>query len=191
MNTVILNSIQSDDKLYNILKSFLFEELSKAGFKNEFIDLFSKNIEYCNGCGYCGEKKVGVCVKKDDMTEIYYELANSKIYIFISPITFGGFNSELKKAIDRISPLGVSGYTIYKGELHHPMRYDNPKMFFTIGILDNDYPEQEETFKLVSERLEKAFFSPKTASLVLNKDMNVDSIQLKIKESLEKLGVIS
>lgn len=123
MQALILNSLEPENDLYNTVKASITEELSKAGYKNKFINLREKNIEYCNGCGYCGEKEVGVCVKKDDMAEIYPEMANSEMYVFISPISFGGFDSEHKKVIDRISPLGVSGYTIHRGELHHPMRY--------------------------------------------------------------------
>ena len=191
MQALILNSLEQENELYNAVTTSLTGELSKAGYKSKFINLRDKNIEYCNGCGYCGEKEVGVCVKKDDMTEIYPEMANSELYVFISPISFGGFDSEHKKVIDRICPLGVSCYTIHRGELHHPMRYKNPEMFLSIGILKDNFPEQEETFKLVSERLEKAFFASKAKALVFKRDTNVNIIEKNIKEAFEEMGLMS
>lgn len=97
--------------------------------------------------------------------------------LFVSNIRFGGFDSEFKKALDRFSTMGVGCYTIHQGELHHPMRYPNPKMLLAVGVLDEESLELAATYKKLSERLQKAFFVSKARSLVFNK--HADTVFLR------------
>lgn len=65
----------------------------------EFI-LRDKNIGDCLGCGAC-QGNGGVCVQKDDMTEIYDAMKNADAIVFASPVYFYTWTSLMKRVIDR------------------------------------------------------------------------------------------
>ena len=191
MKAVILNSLAVEEELNSIIKPFINQHLSKLGYEVKIFNLSERNIAPCTGCDYCFEQEVGVCCKKDDMQDIYPELANSEFYIFITPISFGGFNSELKKAIDRFMPLILPTYTINKGELHHPLRYNNPKKITTIGFLKEHFKEQKNTFELVTKRLEKAFFLSRAVTVIAKETEDNSLLEKKIKEGLNEMGAVN
>ncbi|MEJ6951583.1 flavodoxin family protein [Natronospora cellulosivora (SeqCode)] len=190
MRVLLLNALKEDSGVNNFIEEIITKELAFLACQSKLINVREKEIEYCTGCGYCGEKEPGVCIKKDDMQEIYPEMANSEMYILISSISFGGFHSELKKVIDRICPLALSTYNMHRGELHHVMRYPNPRHLLSIGFMFDDIPEQKKTYKLATERIEKAFFVEKAATLTFRKDQERDFLAEEIKKAISELELI-
>ena len=60
----------------------------------------NKNINYCLGCRACKLNK-GICIHKDDMTEILDKIISSNIIVFASPVYFYSFNAQMKAIMDR------------------------------------------------------------------------------------------
>ncbi|MFW6264965.1 MAG: hypothetical protein ACOC3B_02550 [Bacillota bacterium] len=171
------------------IRQMLKKELEKQNYIVDWVDLASKEVLYCNGCNHCWSVKPGVCAKNDDMVDIFPKLANSELQIFITSISFGGFNSDLNKVLDRYVAMGVPTYRVYKGQLHHPVRYPNPELFMTIGILRNKNGRQEKTFELTSERMATCFYAKKAAAVVLKEETEVHENLQKVKIGLEKIEV--
>ncbi len=191
MKALVLSGLESKNDIYAKVKDILEVEIGNQSYEMDWIDLTEKEIEYCNGCSHCSNIKPGLCAKNDDMQEIFPLMANSEFLIFLSPISFGGFNSELKKAVDRYSALGLPTYTIHRGELHHPPRYENPELFMSIGILEKENEKFQETFKLVSSRIAISCFAEREATVLLKKEQNHDSILTELKRGLLEMGLIS
>ena len=185
MNCLILNGLQKDSDFYCKIKDNLIKTLIENNIKNNWIDLFEKDIEYCRGCGYCNMENPGICIKNDDMQKIFPLMANSEVLIFVSPIKFGCINSQLKKAIDRYSVMGLPTYSVHKGELHHSTRYNNPSYFMSIGILEQPDEDMEDTFKLVSDRNANCFFADESESLIFNGSIKDNEIKIKLQKQLK------
>lgn len=62
--------------------------------------LRDKTIGDCMGCGVCQENG-GICVQKDDMTEIYDAMKKADIIVLASPVYFYTWTSLMKRMIDR------------------------------------------------------------------------------------------
>lgn len=62
--------------------------------------LRDKTIGDCMGCGVCQENG-GICVQKDDMTEIYDAMKKADIIVLASPVYFYIWTSLMKRMIDR------------------------------------------------------------------------------------------
>lgn len=191
MKALILSGLDSQSTVYVDVKDTLQKELKNLDFQSEWIDLTEKNIKYCTGCGYCSNNKPGICVLNDDMQEIFPEMANSEFLIFLCSISFGGYNSQLKKAVDRYSALGLPTYTVHKGELHHPGRYPNPDLFMSIGVLNEENKQYRETFELVSNRSAISFFASKSTTVIFNQFEDTNIIHENIKKGFDKMGLIS
>ena len=64
------------------------------------IVLKDKTIGDCLGCGAC-QRNGGICVQKDDMTEIYHEMKKADVIVLASPVYFYTWTSLMKRMIDR------------------------------------------------------------------------------------------
>lgn len=62
--------------------------------------LKEKTFGDCLGCGVC-QGNGGVCVQKDDMTEIYEAMKKADVIVFVSPVYFYSWTSLMKRMIDR------------------------------------------------------------------------------------------
>lgn len=62
--------------------------------------LKGKTIGDCMGCGVC-QANGGICVQKDDMTEIYEAMKKADVIVLASPVYFYTWTSLMKRMIDR------------------------------------------------------------------------------------------
>ncbi|MFW6238823.1 MAG: hypothetical protein ACOC5A_06275 [Halanaerobiales bacterium] len=124
------------------------------------------------------------------MQDIFPRMAGSEFHVFLSSVSFGGYNSALKKAIDRYSALGLPTYTFNRGEFHHPPRYPNPEKFLSVGILKEEDSRQEATFELVSERLAVSSFVSSWGSVILYQDRREEEIRESIKKGFTEMGPV-
>lgn len=71
----------------------------EAGNDVEKLQLSELHIEYCSACYAC--KKLGHCVKQDDMEFILDEMRVSDVIVLATPVYFYTMNAQLKTMIDR------------------------------------------------------------------------------------------
>lgn len=118
----------------------------KAVFgESDWIDLRDYTILPCQSCGSCGTRTPGACVLKDDFEQLARRLAKHDSFVFLTPITFGGYSSTLKYFLDRIMCFCLPLYRAYNDKLLHPMRYDWRRL---IGIGVDIYGMgQQEVFE--------------------------------------------
>ena len=64
------------------------------------IVLKDKTIGDCMGCGAC-QKNSGICIQKDDMSEIYDAMKKADVIVLASPVYFYTWTSLMKRMIDR------------------------------------------------------------------------------------------
>ncbi len=150
MNTVVLDGFDEKSQIEDILKN---SPLNGSG-NFDYFKISNYNILPCLSCGSCCDKTPGQCLIDDDHKVIIEKIALSDKLIFLSPIRYGGYSSNLKKILDRLMLLGTPFYTVKNGNLLHKMRYDL-KDLISIGEIDfslNYADEAIEAFKLLSER---------------------------------------
>lgn len=72
----------------------------EAGHDVEKVFLADKTVNYCKGCYACSHTK-GVCVHKDDMTELLEQMIRADVLVLATPVYFYNMNAQLKTVIDR------------------------------------------------------------------------------------------
>jgi multimeric flavodoxin WrbA len=104
-------------------------------------------IAPCAGCFGCWTRTPGECVIKDDAREVVGSYVGSDLVVYVTPVTFGGFSSQLKKLLDRII-LSVLDprFTVVGGEVHHRLRYRRYPKTVGFGTLPSSDPEAERLF---------------------------------------------
>lgn len=133
MKVLILNGSLKGDSSLALLEEVLVKELEERGWDVSSILLSEKKIANCMGCFGCWIKTPGQCVIKDFGRQIPEMMINSELVISLSPVTFGGFSSEMKKAMDRIIPLMMPYFVKIDGEIHHQARYERYPSLMNLG----------------------------------------------------------
>ncbi len=107
------------------------------------LKLRDMDIGYCRCCASCAK---GECMLKDQGIEVVNSYKDSEVIIFLTPIKYGAYSKNLKKAVDRLLPIGSAFLQIKEGYMIHKMPYNN-KIFLVIGIGDKHSQMEEEAFK--------------------------------------------
>ena len=81
----------------------------------------------------CWFKSPGKCHVADDQLEISRKFIESDLVIFLTPITFGGYSSTLKKMVDHMIQNTLPFFATHGGEIHHLQRYERYPDVLTIG----------------------------------------------------------
>jgi NAD(P)H-dependent FMN reductase len=91
-------------------------------------------ISPCLNCGGCEE--TGICVVKDDMTQIYDDIRTAERIIFASPIFFMNVSAQAKGLIDRCQSFWCEKYLLNKTIPTGP--HGRKGLILLVGALEKD-----------------------------------------------------
>lgn len=170
VKALILDGSESGDETAKRLLLLLGETLGNHGLESESIFLRDKHIAPCVGCFNCWLKTPGLCVVADDAREVSRAMIRSDLLIFFSPVTFGGYSWQLKKALDRSICLISPAFTKIGGEVHHKPRYPRYPRLLGIGVAQRNNPESARIFCNLVTRNAINLQAPAHAAAVLHDD---------------------
>ncbi|MDD4903095.1 MAG: flavodoxin family protein [Candidatus Bipolaricaulis sp.] len=145
----------------------LQQALADAGHLAEVIPLRERTIAPCRGCFGCWIKTPGECVIDDDGRAVARSIARCDVLVYLTPVTFGGVSSELKKALDRMIPNLSPFFARVCGETHHQRRYRKTPRWIGLGVLSQPDCEAERVFKTLVERNALNLQSERVAAAVV------------------------
>jgi multimeric flavodoxin WrbA len=189
MKALILNGSQKGDDSLALLERILVTELEAQGWNVDSILLHEKKIANCMGCFGCWTKTPGLCVINDFGRQIPGQMINSDLVVYLSPVTFGGYSSVLKKAMDRIVPLMMPFFMKIDGEIHHKTRYAKYPRMMSLGLMPGPDDESEKLFRALLTRNAINFHAPGHASEVFLKDDSEEKIRAGVARALVNAGV--
>jgi multimeric flavodoxin WrbA len=131
------------------------------------LDLDAMTIKPCRGCFACWVKHPGTCAIRDGQEPVLRAMAAADLQLWITPVTFGGYSSALKKALDRFIPNALPFFVTRQGEVHHPRRYEKRRNLVVIGTLPGADPAAEAVFHKLARRNGLNLDSALTESLVV------------------------
>lgn len=148
MKTLILDGSHAGDPMAGKLNAALHAQLSDA----ETLVLREQKIGNCAGDFFCWVRSPGLCNTDDDNRVIAEKIMQSNLVVYLTPVTFGGYSSALKRAVDHqiqnISPF----FTTINGEIHHQRRYPTYPSTLTIGWMDAPDTQAEAVFRHLAGR---------------------------------------
>jgi len=146
MKATLLNGAPAGDSYLDAVAAALADARPAADWAVTSWALRDEQIAHCIGCFECWTKTPGLCRINDAGREVARSVIQSDLTIFLTPVTFGGYSSELKKAVDRIICLISPFFTQIDGEVHHHARYARYPRLLGVGALPAPQPAQEEIF---------------------------------------------
>lgn len=187
MKATFLNGCTTGGELASTLNEMVLSELNRAGFAVKPYVLKDEKIAPCMGCFECWVKTPGICVRTDIARDIARDIVQSEVLIYLTPVVFGGYSSELKKALDRSIPIILPFFQNMEGEIHHKARYKHYPNLLVLGFLNKPNPEYEKTFRSLVERNAINMHNAKILSEIFvdgeEKEVSIrESIQISVRE---------
>jgi multimeric flavodoxin WrbA len=191
MKAIILNGFKKENGKMARIHDLMLEELKNLNWDATSINLEDKNIAYCLGCFGCWVQTPGECVIKDHEAEIVKQLVQSDLVIYFTPITFGGYSSILKKALDRQISRVLPYFTKVNGEIHHIQRYEKLQSLIGVGILENPDNEKREVFKTLIYRNSLNGASPYHQAIIYEEGQDPLEFSNDFNKTLMEIEVVS
>jgi multimeric flavodoxin WrbA len=159
MKAILLDGSFANDTTGERIRSALTWHLQNRGWNIETIILREKKIGQCTGNFLCWIRTPGVCHLNDNNRLVAGVIAASDLMVYLTPLTFGGYSSALKRMVDHqiqnISPF----FTKVEGETHHQHRYQKYPDFLAVGWMEKGDPSAEAIFRHLVQRNAINFFA--------------------------------
>ena len=99
MKILVIESSPHKNGSSNLLAENFIKGAKEAGHEIIVFDAGHSNIHPCTGCDYCGMSNP--CCQKDDMAFVREQILSSHMVVFVTPLYYFGFSTQLKTVIDR------------------------------------------------------------------------------------------
>ena len=160
------------------------------GHQLEEIVLRDQNMSRCTGCFGCWVKKPGLCIYQDDSQKVAGRIANAQLLVMLTPITFGGYSSLLKNALDRQLPVLLPFFEKVEGEVHHALRYESYPTMLVVGSIEKENKLHENVFARLVKRNSINGHAPRSNSLVVYDKETREAVSRKLDHVLDGMGVV-
>lgn len=184
MKAVILDGSREGNGALSAAHRIVLDELAGMGWEVQTFVLRALNISYCRGCFECWVKTPGVCVSTGAGRDIARAVIQSDLTVFLTPVTFGGYSSELKKAVDHLIGLVSPFFMRIRGETHHKPRYARYPRLLGLGMLPAADGESERIFTTLVERNAVNMHSPSHAAGIILSDSPLSEVQAEVRALL-------
>jgi multimeric flavodoxin WrbA len=187
MNAILLDGSKEDGDTGERVRTALAAELQTQGWDVEHIVLREKKIGPCAGDFFCWIRSPGVCNVDDDNRGIAASIVASDLMVYLTPVTFGGYSSALKRMVDHqiqnVSPF----FAKIEGETHHHKRYQKNPDLLAVGWIDAPDERSETVFRHLVQRNALNFYAQNSVSGVVVAGQTDGEIQASAQKWLNEL----
>jgi multimeric flavodoxin WrbA len=187
MKAILLDGSHENDGTGERARAALAAELQDQGWEVEHVLLRERDIGPCAGDFFCWVRTPGTCMLDDDNRTIAAAIVASDLVVYLTPVTFGGYSSALKRMVDHqiqnVSPF----FAQVEGETHHQKRYRKNPDLLAVGWLDAPEPRSEAIFRHLVRRNAINFFAERSASGVVFSGQPDEQIQASVRNLLGTL----
>lgn len=190
MKILLLDGSCKDQEYNDRLFQLVHHNLQASGQNLKTHDLSQLTIAPCLGCFGCWFQTPGECVIRDDGRLIAKEWVQSDVAVFFTPIVFGGYSSNLKKALDRFIPNVLPFFRIHHNEIHHLPRYSHYPDLIFLGTLTEKDQSLEHTFYQLTQRNILNMCPAYSSSTVIYDHQTGDEIKKQLEKVLKEVKII-
>lgn len=152
MKALILDGAVALRDMADAVVATLEPQLVARGLAVTRHELSRLDIPDCKGDFGCWTVTPGLCVQPGPHRDLARDLIQSDLVVWLTPVTFGGYSSALKKALDHLIPLVSPLMTTVDGETHHPARYPRFPSLLVIGLAEQREPSEAAVFERLVQR---------------------------------------
>ena len=188
MKAFILNGAMDDHDATDCLASTLAEGLLLHGWQVEVVTLRQQEIAWCTGCFGCWSQEPGECVIDDAGRVLAAKVRQAQLVVFLTPVTFGGYSSQLKKAVDRLLP-DMAPYFMASDPQN--IQHAIFPALLGVGVLDREDDLAASLFLSLVERNAANYHSCCSSGLVVAAGIDPHEFARRLEPALTALEVCS
>ncbi|MFO7631664.1 MAG: hypothetical protein R6W76_03940 [Caldilinea sp.] len=113
----------------------------------------------------------------------------SDLVLYLTPLTFGGYSFELKKALDHSICLVSPFFTRIGGEVHHLARYNRYPAILGVGVNATQQDAQEAIFARLIERNAINLHAPAHGAVAVRRADAVAPIATALEGALARMEI--
>jgi multimeric flavodoxin WrbA len=185
MNLCLLDAASSQDPTAVAARRAIHDRAAREQWTVQSFHLPDLRIADCVGDFNCWLKTPGVCSINDANRDVARGIAQSQLLVFLTPVSFGGYSSELKKALDHIVQVISPFFESVDGETHHKMRYAAHPRLVGIGLMDRADEEAAGVFHALVARNAANLQNDCYASGVLHRALDEAGIVARVDHLLD------
>jgi hypothetical protein len=189
MRAAVLDGGTAGDRRLDGLREALGGVLAAAGWTAKVLALERLEVGRCSGCFGCWVRTPGECVVQDDAGRVTEAIVDSDLTVLLTPVTFGGYSSLLKRVLDRQLCLVSPFYVCVGGETHHARRYERYPALAGLGAMVAPDPEAESIFKALVGRNALNLHAPCHAAAVFAAAECGPDLERRLGAALQSVGV--
>ena len=188
MKAIILDGSRKNDLTGRKVSSTLVTQLKSRGWEVEHVQLCDIKIGNCAGDFFCWVRSPGLCNVNDNNRIIARSIANCQLMVYLTPVTFGGYSSNLKKMVDHQIQNVLPYFAKVNGETHHQRRYPAPYPdFLAIGWMDQPDAQSEAVFRHLAYRNAINLYAKHSVAGVVLAGQSEGQIQASVQNWLDEL----
>jgi multimeric flavodoxin WrbA len=181
---VVLDGTPTGEENLTSILTILTDVLKQNGAKVQVFSLRNMKLAHCIGCFGCWLETPGICrFREPGGLEILKAIMQSGTIVLLTPVTFGGYSSQLKQIVDRFPSHLLPYFGVYHGEIHHRPRYLRYPRWVGIGVQESPNTVEANIFKLIVGRNAINLHAPSYAAQVISSTDNPDNLH-KVFQSL-------
>ncbi len=188
---LLLDGRLDDEPTAALAHEALIDGRAAGGWAVDDWRLRDDKIAWCAGCFKCWTQTPGVCAHNDDGRAFAERWVRSDLVVFLTPVTFGGYSSELKKALDHVIPILLPFMQKRRGETRHPQRYESRRDLLVVGTVPAGRGDSAEaqTFKRLVQRNTLNMQPPRWTVGVLEEGAGEREVRVAVNELLAEVGL--
>jgi multimeric flavodoxin WrbA len=152
MNALIYDGSHAGDGMAARVGDALRAQLAVRGWQAETVVLREQRIGNCAGDFYCWVRSPGLCNTDDDNRVIAAKMMQSDLVVYLTPVTFGGYSSALKRMVDHQIQNILPLFTTVEGEVHHQKRYQRYPNLLVVGWMERPDEQAAAVFRHLVQR---------------------------------------
>lgn len=169
MKALILNGAVALRDMADAVEGELAAQLATRGHFVTRHDLAALEIPDCKGDFGCWTVTPGVCVQPGPHRDVARDLIQSDVVAWLTPVTFGGYSSALKRLLDHCIPLVSPWFAKVDGETHHVPRYERFPSLLAVGLIERPEASAARVFGRLVCRNALNMYAPRFASPVVTR----------------------
>ncbi len=174
---IILDGTTGLDRADTRIAATVRDVFADAASEVEAFVLRDERITHCIGCFGCWVETPGLCRAADRGRDIVRAMIRADTVVLVTPVTFGGYSSSLKRLVDRWIQVLLPFFEMVGGELHHPLRYGRFPRLVAVGIRSTPDEAEDPLFRALVARNALNFRAASFAVEVLGRDEADDELR--------------
>ena len=168
MHITWLDALRPDSPGRAAVHAAIEREAASRGWTLRTFFLPDIDIAPCAGDFKCWTDMPGTCAIDDANREIARAVIQCNVLMISTPVTFGGYSSDLKRAVDHLIQNITPLFMRVGGEMHHVPRYARYPGLLAIGTLAAPDEESAEVFRTLVRRNAINMWAPTTVAVIVD-----------------------